>query len=129
MCHTIAWFSTCAIILCSLAVGCAQAADYHVSPAGRDANPGTAAAPWQTIAKVNTIDLQPADRVLFEGGKTFAGTIELDAKDSGSQGSRVEYRLLWRRGDAGHRADGPEQARRLPPPEGLPLHRSRHSHR
>jgi len=79
-----------AVILCTVAGGCARATDYHVSPSGSDANLGTAAAPWQSIARVNTLDLKPGDRVLFEGGQTFSGTIELDSKDSGSADARVE---------------------------------------
>ena len=88
--HTITWLAISAIILCTAADGCARATDYHVSPAGSDANPGTAAEPWQTIAKVNSTGLQPGDRVLFQGGETFAGTIELDADDSGADGNRIE---------------------------------------
>jgi hypothetical protein len=67
-----------------------QAADYHVSPRGSDSNPGTAGQPWQTIAKVNEMSLKPGDRVLFEAGQTFQGTIELDAEDSGSESKKVE---------------------------------------
>ncbi len=110
MCHTIAWFSTCAIILCSLAVGCAQAADYHVSPAGRDADPGTAAAPWQTIAKVNTVDLQPGDRVLYEGGNDSA----LAAKGC-SHLAIANLDFVGSGRKSGNTKSG--------------LHRSRHSHR
>src|SRR5688572_33035665 len=47
------------------------AATYYVSPTGLDSNPGTAAAPWKTIAKINTRDLNAGDRVLFQGGKIF----------------------------------------------------------
>jgi len=88
--YTITWLAMCAVILCTAAGGCARAADHHVSPAGNDANPGTAAEPWQTIAKLNAVDLEPGDRVLFQGGKTFAGSIELDARDSGRESNRVE---------------------------------------
>ncbi|HUU54160.1 MAG TPA: right-handed parallel beta-helix repeat-containing protein, partial [Armatimonadota bacterium] len=82
--------ATHAMILCAAAGGCGQAADYHVSPAGCDTDPGAAAHPWKTIAKVNTVDFEPGDRLLFEGGKTFAGPIKLEAQDSGSEGNRIE---------------------------------------
>src|SRR5262245_39517249 len=53
---------------------------YYVSPAGNDAAPGTSpATAWRTIARVNQIELNGGDRVLFEGGKVFAA--------SGSTGS------------------------------------------
>ncbi len=84
------WLKRCLLILCTIAPGAASAADYHVSPRGDDASPGSATAPWQTIARVNKADLEPGDRVLFEGGQTFAGAITLDAQDSGVQGRRVE---------------------------------------
>jgi hypothetical protein len=46
---------------------------YYVSPAGDDTNTGaSAAAPFKTIAKVNTLDLNAGDSVLFQGGATFA---------------------------------------------------------
>lgn len=81
------------MMLCALAGGCGggagAAGDYHVSPGGDDANPGTQQRPWRTIARVNRATLGPGDRVLFEGGQTFAGTIRLGAEDSGSAEARV----------------------------------------
>lgn len=78
------------MVLCVVSGGCAHARDYHVSPDGDDANPGTAAKPWRTIDKVNGTDFGPGDRLLFEGGKTFAGTVLLDKKDSGLPDKKVE---------------------------------------
>ncbi|NIM52341.1 MAG: hypothetical protein GTO22_24370, partial [Gemmatimonadales bacterium] len=67
------------MVLWVVSSGCAsaKARDYHVSPGGNDSNPGTQAKPWRSIAKVNSMDFGPGDRVLFEAGKTFAGTIAL----------------------------------------------------
>jgi len=70
--------------------GCAQARDYHVSPSGSDSNPGTHARPWQTIERANKAELRPGDKVLFEGGKTFPGTIVLGQEDGGSPGVKVQ---------------------------------------
>ncbi len=70
--------------------GPAQATDYHVGPRGDDANPGTLGKPWRTISKVNKMEFRPGDRVLFEAGQTFQGTIRLDAEDSGSESEKVE---------------------------------------
>jgi len=78
------------MVLCVVSGGCADAREYYVSPKGDDANPGSAAKPWQTIAKVNEADLEPGDRVLFEGGQRFEGTLTLDEKDSGERDKRVE---------------------------------------
>ena len=47
---------------------------YYVSASGSDSNPGTQAAPWRTIAKVNSASLSPGDTVLFQGGQTFSDT-------------------------------------------------------
>ena len=73
-----------------ISAGCAEARDYYVSPAGNDSSPGTHARPWQTIERVNRTDLRPGDKVLFEGGKTFAGTIVLGREDSGSASGKVQ---------------------------------------
>lgn len=67
----------------------AWAADYHVSAAGSDHNSGSADAPWQTIARVNAVSLQPGDRVLFRGGDSFDGSLFLDASDAGTPNAPV----------------------------------------
>jgi len=77
------------VMLCVLFGSNAYARDYYVSPAGDNSNPGTKAQPWQSITKVNDTDFEPGDRVLFEGGKTFAGTITLDKNDSGTSTKKV----------------------------------------
>jgi hypothetical protein len=64
-------------------IGASQGTDYYVSPRGDDAAPGTIRRPWKSIDRVNRATLQPGDRVLFEGGKTFAGTILFDSRDRG----------------------------------------------
>ncbi|MEN6428001.1 MAG: right-handed parallel beta-helix repeat-containing protein [Phycisphaerales bacterium] len=61
--------------------GIARTNDYYVSPAGDDSNPGTLSRPWRTIEKVNATDFAPGDRVLFQGGAKFTGTIMLDQDD------------------------------------------------
>src|SRR5689334_5234593 len=49
---------------------------YYVSPTGSDSNAGTSpASAFQSIAKVNALDLEPGDQVLFQGGQTFSGAI------------------------------------------------------
>ncbi len=57
---------------------------YYVSASGDDSNPGTKEKPFRTIDKVNTINLEPGESILFEGGSTFSGTLILDSSDNGS---------------------------------------------
>lgn len=48
-------------------------ADYYLSPAGNDTNTGLSQEnAWKTIRNVNSTTFKPGDRILFEGGKTFA---------------------------------------------------------
>jgi hypothetical protein len=62
----------------------AAARDYFVSPTGNDDRSGSEAEPWRTLAKVNATALQPGDRVLLEGGRTFSGPLELGSDDHGT---------------------------------------------
>ena len=80
------WFSTLILALCC---GNGLAKDYYVSPRGNDANPGTKGSPWRTIERLNSTKFQPGDRILFEGGQTFSGTLQLGSDDSGAPGNKV----------------------------------------
>lgn len=63
----------------------AKATDYYVSPTGNDSNSGTSSIqPWRTINKVNNRGFSPGDRILFQGGRSFSGTLSFDSSDSGS---------------------------------------------
>jgi hypothetical protein len=45
---------------------------YYVSPSGSDSDAGTSSGtPFKSIAKINSLNLNPGDNVLFEGGQTF----------------------------------------------------------
>lgn len=62
-----------------------QAATYFISPKGDDAHEGTSIAnAWRTIERANAATLQPGDRILFEGGQTFPGSITLHTTGSGT---------------------------------------------
>jgi hypothetical protein len=76
-------------ILCLLLTATACAKDYYVTPTGNDSNPGTKEQPWQSIDKVNSAAFAPGDSILFEGGKTFSGTIKLDEKDTATAESKI----------------------------------------
>lgn len=70
-----------AVAFACMTTGCAAAPprDYCFSPAGNDdGGDGSAARPYQSIAKANTLSLHPGDRVLFEAGKTFAGNFRME---------------------------------------------------
>jgi len=60
-----------------------DAADYHLHPDGSDDAPGTVEKPWKTVDRANRQELKPGDRLLFAGGKTFEGSLALDAQDAG----------------------------------------------
>lgn len=58
---------------------------YYVSPTGNDKNAGTSTAkPWKTIKKVNGKTFNAGDRILFQGGGTFDGTLKFIASDRGT---------------------------------------------
>jgi hypothetical protein len=74
-------------LLCTAVV---QATDYYVSPSGSNWNSGKSPQkPWKSIGKVNGRTFKPGDRILFEGGKTFKGELEFNAKDSGTPANPV----------------------------------------
>ncbi|MFK7748462.1 MAG: T9SS type A sorting domain-containing protein [Kordia sp.] len=67
------------------------ATTYYVSPSGSDTNSGTSVADaWQTIAHINTINFQPGDIILFEGGSTFTGNIYIESTDGNSASSPLQ---------------------------------------
>ena len=105
--------ATLAVLLLILAYACSGPVTYYISADGDDSNSGRSEGKaWQTIEKVNRLDLAPGDQVRFRGGDAFDGTILLTAEDSGNESSRVvissfgEGIALIRGGEAeGLRAD------------------------
>src|SRR5665647_881342 len=69
----------------------ASATDYYISSSGNDTNNNglSSSAPWKTIARVNSAFsiMKPGDRILFNRGDTFYGTITVTK--SGSAGSPI----------------------------------------
>jgi len=60
-----------------------SATTYFVSPSGNDNNNGLSEnTPYQTLSKINTLDLEPGDFVSLEGGQTFIGYLII--KNSGT---------------------------------------------
>lgn len=68
----------------------AQPTTYYVSPNGSDANNGTSpSTPWQTINKIDSATFQAGDRILFEGGQTFPGSLYFDSSDNSTAQSPI----------------------------------------
>ncbi|GMV91716.1 MAG: hypothetical protein AMXMBFR82_14940 [Candidatus Hydrogenedentota bacterium] len=63
----------------------AHGIDYHVSPSGDDLASGERTSPWCSVERANAASFEPGDRLLFEGGHTYPGTLTFDAHDSGAE--------------------------------------------
>ena len=71
----------------TVAPGPVQAAgtEYYVSRSGNDSAAGTSPnRAWRSIDRVNEQDFKPGDRILFEGGQTFRGSLSFDDSDRGT---------------------------------------------
>lgn len=63
-----------------------QSSTFYVSLSGNDSNSGTSIhRAWRSIQHVNEQNLLPGSTVLFEGGATFSGSIELNRMDSSNE--------------------------------------------
>lgn len=63
---------------------------YYIASNGSDNNTGrSVTSPFQTLAKVNSLALQPGDSVLFRRSDTFRGTLTI--RRSGSAGRPIVY--------------------------------------
>jgi len=63
---------------------------FYVRTGGNDGRSGLSPEQaWRTIGRVNREDFEPGDRILFEGGSRFEGTIVLGPGDSGIEGKRI----------------------------------------
>ncbi|GAY12019.1 right-handed parallel beta-helix repeat-containing protein [Pseudonocardia sp. N23] len=65
-------------------------ADYYISAAGSDSNPGTLAAPWKTFSPTYSKTFIPGDTINLRGGDTFSGLLYLP--NAGSSGSPIKIR-------------------------------------
>jgi hypothetical protein len=67
-----------------------QNKSYYVSSLGNDAYDGLSmATAWRTITKINTVDFKAGDKILFEGGSTFTGSIQLNQNDLGASDNPI----------------------------------------
>ncbi|WP_018618483.1 NPCBM/NEW2 domain-containing protein [Spirosoma luteum] len=61
---------------------------FYVAVSGNDSNSGRSAdSPYQSLAKINSLSLQPGDQVLLRRGDTFRGTLYI--RQSGSSGNPI----------------------------------------
>ncbi|MBA6316235.1 T9SS type A sorting domain-containing protein [Cellulophaga baltica] len=78
------------LILCSTTLVAQK--NYYVSASGTDSNNGTSAAsPWKTINKVNSMKnaLAPGDIIHFNSGDVFYGSLDLKGKKGSSSNAIV----------------------------------------
>ena len=54
-----------------------QQGAYYISQTGNDTNPGTKAKPFKTLQKINSLKLNPGDRIYLKGKEFFPGTLSL----------------------------------------------------
>ena len=65
---------------------------YYVSPYGNDARSGTSSgSAWKTISRVNRQTLKPGDKVLFQGGKSFSGSLVVNSNEGGTAYKQVVF--------------------------------------
>ncbi len=64
---------------------------YFISPSGNDANSGILPeTAWKTITKVNSMNFEPGDQILFEGGQTFNGNLEFGYNATGNLDNYIQ---------------------------------------
>lgn len=85
------FFSATVILLVAAAgkIGCwdkprATSRAYYLSASGKDDQDGSFQSPWKTIAKINSVHLKAGDSVLFEGGSSFPGNMQIDSTSRGT---------------------------------------------
>ncbi|HUP12804.1 MAG TPA: right-handed parallel beta-helix repeat-containing protein, partial [Niastella sp.] len=75
-------FSTLLLLLFSSLFSLAQNKAYYLNSTGNDANDGSSARPWKTVAPANVFNFEPGDTLFFTGGQTF-GSVQLQKNDEG----------------------------------------------
>lgn len=81
-------YVTCLLLCITVRPICRAQATYYVAINGSDVNSGrSAGAPFQTLAKINSLALQPGDSILFRRGDTFRGNLTI--KRSGQAGKPI----------------------------------------
>lgn len=82
------YFSACVFLLSINENGIAKphhTKTYYVSATGNDKNTGNAFAPFKTIEKLNSLQLQAGDVICLQGGQTFKGALKIDSAAAGNK--------------------------------------------
>ena len=88
--HTLSTKSTIIFFLTLLISFVSNATTYYVSSTGSNYKTGTSiSSAWSSISMVNSKKLYPGDVVLFEGGKTFSGSLYFDSNDKGTASAPI----------------------------------------
>ena len=65
---------------------------YYVSTSGSDSAAGTSTtSAWKSINRVNSQTLKAGDKVLFQGGKTFYGSLYVPSREGGTSTAPVTF--------------------------------------
>jgi lysophospholipase L1-like esterase len=64
---------------------------YYVNTSGSNGNGLSIVSAWTSLAKLNAAVLAPGDTVLFEGGSTFIGHIEIDQNDGNNADKPIVF--------------------------------------
>ncbi|WP_013334404.1 right-handed parallel beta-helix repeat-containing protein [Gloeothece verrucosa] len=58
---------------------------YYISQIGDDKNTGTSSnSPWKSLSKINSLDLNPGDQILLEGGYSYDANLKFTQEDAGT---------------------------------------------
>ena len=74
------------VLLCAIS---AYSTDYYVSSTGNDRWSGSISNPWKSISKVNKGSYAGGDRIFFEGGSTFTGTLSFTSTSGGTASNPI----------------------------------------
>jgi hypothetical protein len=77
------------VVMVLVCAASAVATDYYVSSSGNDKSAGTVSKPWKTITKVNKGSYSTGDRIFFEGGSTFSGSLNFTSASAGTASSPI----------------------------------------
>lgn len=90
---------------------------YFVSVQGDDAGLGSRTEPWRSVARANRAELKPGDRLFFNGGDVFEGTLTVKGRGAAGPDQRIiigSYGLGVATIDGGdHRAVSIEDCRNI----------------
>lgn len=80
----LSWRTVITALVFASTVSTTHGTIYYLSPSGSDANQGTSTATaWKTALAASRTTFRAGDQLLFEGGHTYRGRLELGGDDAG----------------------------------------------